>query len=594
MYFLLEDTTREMEAVEAWHRFLGGDFKTPQGHSFNPGFTTSHFWLAIQKDTTMEDHWLEIGTAQINRIDFYSIDGDVPVERYSAGDNKPFSNRPVASLNFTFPISNQSRFALVKIDKANEALQLTFRTKSGKALFDEIMTNTTIAGIMSGMIGLMLLFGMYLSVMTREKVYLLYIVYVACGWMYVLANAGYGFKYLWPDSPWFADRARPFFALVTVGFSMPFIEAYAGKPAKRWLQSVMRWLAGASLAMGLLALTPGVDIKSSTAGYYFQALVPVVVGAYIVGLLITLVQKIRMGNRMAMFYLLSVSPIVLFTILQMIYYTGAADFSGSYLEYHGQATGYVLEAVVLTFGLAYRFNTYRRERESLLISLNQQQTRYARAIISTQELERRQLADQLHDVAGSLLSAARLNLSAVREKNFIKEQEGQDKLSSAEHAISSISTMLRNLSHALSPIMLEKVGFRQSVEKIATIFNTSGKIRVELDVNGFESEQPGMTQKFSVLYGILYELVNNAVKHAEASHVLIQLVEHDDSIVMIVEDNGRGLAINGHAKASLGLEGIKSKIHYLEGSIEFDQAGKKGLIVTIEIPKKNDEKDNTG
>jgi signal transduction histidine kinase len=254
-----------------------------------------------------------------------------------------------------------------------------------------------------------------------------------------------------------------------------------------------------------------------------------------------------------------------------------------------------MEAVILTFGLAYRFNSYKKEREQLLINLNQQQAKYAKAIITTQESERRQLADQLHDVAGSLLSAAKLNLSSIREKNYLTDADARAKLIQAEEAVTSISEMLRNLSHAISAVMLDKVGIKQAVEKIGTIFKTSGKLNVEIEVLGFDRRQPELNEKYSVLYGILYELINNIVKHARASHALVQLIEHEDSIVLIVEDNGRGLDKSIlTTSATHGLAAMKSKIHYLNGAIVFDNAVPNGLIVTIEIPKTNDDKNYLG
>jgi two-component system, sensor histidine kinase LadS len=249
----------------------------------------------------------------------------------------------------------------------------------------------------------------------------------------------------------------------------------------------------------------------------------------------------------------------------------------------------VVEVVVLTFGLAYRFNSYRYERIQMLIKMNLQQTKYAQTIITAQNNERRQLADQLHDVAGSLLSAAKLNLSSVREKELIIDAEANQKLTRAEEAVTSIADMLRNLSHAISPVMLDKVGFRKSVERVVEIFNTPGKLQVELVIFGFEEEHANMREKYSILYGILYELMNNIVKHAQAKNALVQLIEHDDSISMIVEDNGKGLAANDMERhASHGLATIQSKIHYLQGSLMFDSAHPHGLILTIEIPKEKD------
>jgi two-component system, sensor histidine kinase LadS len=149
------------------------------------------------------------------------------------------------------------------------------------------------------------------------------------------------------------------------------------------------------------------------------------------------------------------------------------------------------------------------------------------------------------------------------------------------------------MSHAISPVMLDKVGFRQAIEKIVSIFNSSGKIRFELEILGFETENSQMYEKYSVLYGILHELMNNIVKHAKASHALIQVIEHDDSVVLIVEDNGIGLAMKDPDKTTTqGLTAIHSKVHYLGGLVMMEDAQPRGLIVTIEIPKENHDENN--
>ena len=119
-------------------------------------------------------------------------------------------------------------------------------------------------------------------------------------------------------------------------------------------------------------------------------------------------------------------------------------------------------------------------------------------------------------------------------------------------------------------------------------------MKVELEVLGFERDQPELREKYSVLYGILYELVNNISKHARATHALVQLVEHEESMVMIVEDNGIGLNAEDLRRSTQGLASIQSKIHYLNGNVTFDNATPSGLIVTIEIEKKNDDEDYFG
>ncbi|HEY0653080.1 MAG TPA: 7TM diverse intracellular signaling domain-containing protein [Chryseosolibacter sp.] len=596
VYFLFEDSTATITAQHAWENFKQQKFQRQQKQSFNPGFTTSIFWLVVDAGALKNNSTLlEIGQAQINEILFHEIIDDTPVLRFTTGDHMPFSARPLSSLNFTFPLTDSVRHYLLKIDKKNEALQLTFLTKPADTYFTELGESSLIIGIMTGAIVLMVIFGVFLFLITKEYVYLFYVLYISAGWLYVLANQGYVYKYLWPNDPWFAARTRPVAALLTISFSLHFIKYYAGEAPFRWLSKTLECLAYIAYFLAALFLIPTLETKASTLGYYVQAALPVLAAIYILSLLATLVHKILNKNRMAMFFLLSVTPIVLFSTLQIFYYAGGLDFSGSYLQTYGQATGYVAEAIILTFGLAYRFNTYKQDKEQLLINLNKQQVRYAKAIITTQENERRQLADQLHDVAGSLLSAARLNLSAVREKNYLTNEDAKRKLESAEHAVSDISNILRNMSHAISPVMLDKVGFRQSIDKIVSIFNASGKIRFELEMLGFENEDKSMYEKYSVLYGILYELMNNIVKHARASHALIQVIEHDDSVVLIVEDNGIGLAEKDPGStATHGLAAIHSKVHYLNGHVMMEDAQPQGLIVTIEIPKVNHDENNIG
>lgn len=595
-YFILEDSTLQLNARKSWQLFQEGKFKQQTTHSFNPGFTTSFYWMVVHRSSEGNKNiQLEIGTPQINEIEFYWMDENTPVQKYFTGDHQVFSSRPVPSLNFVFPLSETHAWYLLKIDKKNESLQLTFHTHESAVFQHETVWSSMVVGILTGAIVLMLVFGLFLYLINREYVYLFYILYIAAGWLYVFSNLGYAYQYLWPDHPWFGGRVRPLSMLLTVAFSLHFLEHYTGKAGFRWLHIALRLLVYTAYGLAMLVIMPSFELKMGASGYYFQALLPGLASLYLIIILITLTQKLVNKNKMAMFYLASLFPIIFFSTLQIFYYSGGMDFSGSYLRHYGQATGYVMEAIILTFGLAYRFNTYRLEKESLLINLNRQQARYAKTIIATQENERRQLADQLHDVAGSLLSAAKLNLSSVREKNFITNEEARIKLANAEEAVTDISEMLRNLSHAISPVMLDKVGFRQSVEKIAGIFNSSGKIAVELEMLGFETGHPELHEKYSILYGILYELMNNIAKHAQASHALIQLIEHEDTVVMMVEDNGIGLVVSTALQQEThGLAAIQSKIHYLNGTFALDAADPHGLIITIEIPKETHDKNYSG
>jgi signal transduction histidine kinase len=159
-----------------------------------------------------------------------------------------------------------------------------------------------------------------------------------------------------------------------------------------------------------------------------------------------------------------------------------------------------------------------------------------------------------------------------------------------EQAVTLVSEMVRNLSHALSPVMMSKVGFKTSLEKVVSIFNASGKIKIDLIVLGFEEYDVALNSHYTAFYGIIYELLNNVVKHSNAKNVLLQVTEHPDCFSLIAEDDGMGIdAQKMESNQHLGITGIRSKVEFFKGDIAFDINIPQGLIVTIQIPTPTNE-----
>ena len=291
------------------------------------------------------------------------------------------------------------------------------------------------------------------------------------------------------------------------------------------------------------------------------------------------------GNRLAIFYLVAIIVLLVTAILQASFSLGGFNRFSNFLSNYGLAFGYTLETIILTAGLVYRFNQYRLDKEQLLIEINKKQIENTRILMEVQEAERSQVANQLHDVAGSLLSAAKLNLSSLRDKGLIVNETAIHHLEQTEVAVTMVSDMVRNLSHALSPVMLEQVGFKAVLDKIINIFNASGKINIKLLVLGFEKYKPQLNNYYTALYSITYELLNNIVKHSGAKDALLQVTEHDESFTLLAEDNGIGMNLEEMKNSqTLGMTGIYSKIDYFNGSIAVDKNEPQGLIITIEIP----------
>jgi two-component system, sensor histidine kinase LadS len=589
-FYILEDSAKKLNPETARELFNNGKFEKLTTDELNVGFTRSIFWLAYDNYIigNADSLLFYIGHHHINKIDFYYSNQNSIILQWQTGDYLPFKQRPVNATGFYFPIDSEGLY-LAKIDKSNESLQLSFKLISYREALSIESDNKLIMALFTGMIMLLVIFGIYLYTISRDKLYIYYTLYTASGWLWVLSNSGYGFEYLWYNLPWFASKARPVFALAPLIFSSLFLVSYIGGIKNKNIYKAILIFNSILFACIVAILFFNEVGYQSRLWLYIQYGIPLISLCYASLLLMVLITASIRGNRFALFYLLAIIVLLISILLQTFFSLGTLTGFGSFLSNFGLSGGYVIEAIILTAGLVYRFNQYRIDKEALLIKMNRQQQENTQIMMEVQETERSQVANQLHDVAGSLLSAAKLNLSLLREKGALDPHHNLY-AGKAEEAVSLVSDMVRNLSHALSPVMLENVGFKTSLEKIINILNASGKIDIKLLVLGFEKYNPQLNNYYLVLYSIIYELLNNIIKHSGAKNALIQVAENETSFTLIAEDNGIGLAASQLTdKKNLGIAGIQSRINYLGGIVSFDENKPTGLIITIEIPIKTHE-----
>lgn len=582
---MFEDASIQLDAHAVKDSFSLGKFSLCNRKFANIGFTKSVFWLAFNLDSNQSknDLYLTIGDPSINRIDLYYAKSDSIKKLFTTGDYFPYEQRPFPSLNYSFPVKNEGLY-FVRVDKHNESLQLNFDLLTKERLLIKENDNNLFFFLGSGAILLLIIFGIYLFIIEREWLYFFYLLYVTAGWLWVLANSGHAFKYLWPNEVWFTSKARVVLVLISLVFSQRFMELYVGGIKRQGLNKLLRVLSYLLLAFTVLILFAKYEWNQYSSWMYLQFVPPLTMLLYLTTLVTTLTVQSLKGNKLSLFYLIAISTLALMSIIQVAFYV--ARMPENLITLYGNGIGYIVEVIILTAGLAYRFNQYKKDKEKVLIAMNRQQVENTRILMEVQASERSQIADQLHDVAGSLLSAARLNVSSLVEKQYIQNKEGVMQLKKAEEALALVSETVRTLSHALSPVMLSEVGFKTAIEKVVSIFNSSGKAKIELIALGFEVYNPEYQQLYNTLYNILYELLNNAFKHANAKHILVQLSEYEDAFSMIVEDDGVGMNNDfSESEKTHGMSSIKSKVDYLKGSVIFETNTPKGLIVTIEIPK---------
>lgn len=163
----------------------------------------------------------------------------------------------------------------------------------------------------------------------------------------------------------------------------------------------------------------------------------------------------------------------------------------------------------------------------------------SREIMDVQEEERRAFASQLHDQPLQRLTAARMRLNHIVEEIDVANEEILGKLSRLAADLSALNTELRNIYDAVFPKIIE-YGLDLSLQALADHFRFEHDLAITLDVEDLTvAEERTDTRLGRVTYRIVFEALNNVVKHSGASAVKIGAHCHDGTFAVTVADNGR-------------------------------------------------------
>lgn len=235
----------------------------------------------------------------------------------------------------------------------------------------------------------------------------------------------------------------------------------------------------------------------------------------------------------------------------------------------------VIGIAVLSVIIIYLlYNRYRLRQE------NRQQQEILHTTIKVQDEERKRVAEDLHDSLGSILSAAKLKLSAVEETKAPGSDE-KDKLRDTLALLDEALAEMKNIAYNIMPATLSRLGLTAALQSLFNRISGRSALHVTYNAHGFDRRLDEFTELN--IYRIILESVNNVVRHASANNVTVQLVKYPAYINISVEDDGCGfekeLISGGH-----GLGNIASRVKNLDGTINIDSRPGSGTTVFVDIP----------
>lgn len=203
-------------------------------------------------------------------------------------------------------------------------------------------------------------------------------------------------------------------------------------------------------------------------------------------------------------------------------------------------------------------------------------------VILTEEKERRRLAKELHDGMGPLLSSVKMAVSALISDNHagVRSEIIKNAMLSVDESINT----LKEISHNLSPHVLDNFGLNSAIKSFIEKLEQTGKIKFEFRTNINNRRYPDSVE--IIFYRAVCELINNTLKHANAKKALISLDEEDNKLKLLYQDDGKGF---DHEKLitdqnpGMGLNNIRSRINSLNGKFDIVSWPDEGIIVSVEI-----------
>ncbi|GAF03219.1 sensor histidine kinase [Saccharicrinis fermentans] len=209
------------------------------------------------------------------------------------------------------------------------------------------------------------------------------------------------------------------------------------------------------------------------------------------------------------------------------------------------------------------------------------------AILEGQENERRRIGREIHDGLGPLVSYVKFSFDTIVEQISSQNFSQPELLKSISETIDIVSDDLRSLSHRLVPRTLDEFGLYSAFNNLISKLNETKKLNIEFYTN-MKSESRFNDEIELNIFRCAQEVINNAIKYAKASHILVQIIQHKHSIILMVEDDGVGFvrASLGSSHQGIGLTNVETRVRLLEGEFNLDSEIGRGTVVSIEIPIK--------
>ncbi|WP_420320878.1 sensor histidine kinase [Flagellimonas sp.] len=465
------------------------------------------------------------------------------------------------------PKQQASYFVVINKSKGKPlATDITLQDKD--SYYSTSAFQSVAIGSYAGLILLSLLFTTLLFVFIKRRLFLLYGLYLTVLFVFVGSYLGYTNVFLDSEK---LDAGRAIY-VISIELSTAIFILFAQQilMAKKYLPKLKRTVVWVIVFQFMFRIFLHFMANSLYASQVelFMKLWYLSIIFLILALVYEIFIYLKYNPKVASYFAVSYLFMAIGSIALILHHSfGLLKFS--FYGFPGIFYASAIEILLLTATLTMVVGQIYQERNSLSNKLVLQQQKFLNAFVQGQEEERKRVGGELHDNIGSKIA----NLKRSFSTKYTDEKMQKE--------FDTICEDVREVAHRITPSEISLVGLSGAIDELlATIKKTEP---LTINFNTFQFPENLNENVSTHLFRIVQELLQNVIKHANASLVDIQLFGHNNSVTLSFEDDGQGIA-KKIGPSGIGLKNIKSRVAQMNGQFLFDSIPGKGTSVLVIIP----------
>ena len=428
-------------------------------------------------------------------------------------------------------------------------------------------------GLMFGIFLLIIIYNSFLYFSIKEKTYLFYVLYVFACASFLFIYDGYYTKFIGSiftrDYYMLQMAAVSSIGLFWLLLTRDFLQI------KKYLPPVYKMLNRLAVVFVFIILL-----------LYFIPLniaVTIFSTANILSFLFGLVASIiilKKGLKISKYFLLALSGTFIGAcILSARNYNILPD---NIWTENAFQLGLLWEAIILSYSLGYRMSSLEKrveDRTSELLHRTEELKNLSAHLQNVREEERKYVAAEIHDEFGGALSLLKMDLFKIKKQNTEQPEIFNPILQRVDNTIKKV----QQISTDLRPEILDDLGLIDAIDWYCEEFQKKTSIECSLNLN---AAAINIDKNLSLdIFRTLQESLTNVVRHAKARHIIVNFSLTHDKIAMNIVDDGTGISDEQIINTkSIGLIGMRERLHKWNGVFNVFRNGKNGTTVYVSVP----------